>query len=425
MGKNVGQQVGRSFHKLSAVRVAKCKDPGYLGDGGGLWLQVSPSGTKSWIFRFTLNGRAREMGLGALHTFTLADAREKAAACRRAVHDGIDPIEARNARLLADRAQSARTITFDEACERYIDVHRAGWRNLKHADQWTSTLATYASPHFGSLPVSAIDTALVMKAVQPIWNTKTETASRLRGRIESVIAWADKQTNSERLNPARWSGHLDKLLPRPEKVAKVEHHAALPYAAIGTFMRALRAEAGVTARAVELIVLTAARTSEVFNARQDEFDTGSCIWNVPSDRMKAGKAHRVPLSDSARRVVSTACAAHAGEYLFPGAKEGRPLSNMAGLKLLERMGYGDYTVHGFRSTFRDWAAEQTDFPREVAEAALAHQLKDKTEAAYQRSDLIEKRAKLMQAWDDFCSVPAAGVSPRTGKLAAASKRVAA
>lgn len=392
--------------KLSATAVARQKQPGHYGDGGGLWLQVSTVGTKSWVFRFARQGKAREMGLGPLHTVSLAEAREKAAECRKQLLEGIDPIEARAAQRTATQAAAARALTFDQCAEQYIEAHRAGWRNEKHAAQWTATLDTYAGPVFGKLPVSAVDTALVMKVLAPIWTTKTETAKRVRGRIESVLSWAAVQKLRTGENPARWRGHLDKLLAPPEKVTKVEHHAALPYARIGEFMQQLRAEHGTSARAVEFVILTAARTSEVFNATSDEFDLDSGIWTCPATRMKAGRPHRVPLSAPALALIKGAATDDGSNYVFQGAKERRPLSNMAGLALLKRMGYGDFTVHGFRSTFRDWCAEQTNFPREVAEAALAHVVKDKTEAAYQRGDLLEKRTKLMQAWADYCSRPA-------------------
>lgn len=393
------------MHKLSAAKVAKTSKPGHYGDGGGLWLQVSASGTKSWVFRFTRAGKAREMGLGALHTITLSEARERAGGCRKLLVDGIDPIERRNAGKQTAAAEAARALTFDQCAEQYIEAHRAGWRNDKHAAQWTATLATYASPIFGKLPVAAVDTALVMKVLSPIWTEKTETAKRVRGRIESVLAWATVQGLRHGDNPARWRNHLDKLLAAPEKVAAVQHHAALPYSRMGEFMALLRAHPGTSARAVELVILTAARTSEVFSATRSEFDLDRAVWTVPKERMKAGREHRVPLSDAALALLRAATPEEGADYIFPGGKEGRPLSNMAGLQLLKRMGFGDYTVHGFRSTFRDWAREQTNFPREVAEAALAHVVKDKTEAAYARGDLLEKRALLMQAWADYCARP--------------------
>lgn len=378
------------------------RGPGYFGDGGGLWLQVSSAGTKSWVFRFALAGRAREMGLGPLHTVTLAEAREKALECRKLLINGIDPIEARKLRRTETAAAAAKVITFNEAAEAYVEAHRAGWKNAKHAQQFENTLNTYAAPCFGALPVSAVDTGLVMKVLEPIWTTKTETATRVRGRIEAVLDWCTVRGYRAGDNPARWRGHLDHLLPSPSKVAKVENHAALPYARIGAFMAALRAQDGTAARAVELIVLTAARTSEVLLAEWGEFDLAGSVWTCPADHMKSGRPHRVPLSTQAVRLLKAQLREQGSPYVFPGAKEGKPLSNMSGLQLLKRMGYGEYTVHGMRSTFRDWAAEQTNFPREVAEAALAHTLKDKTEAAYQRGDVLQKRAKLMQAWADFC-----------------------
>lgn len=408
----MGRPVGRTMFKLTATAVAKLKKPGHYGDGGGLWLQVSEAGTKSWVLRYTRHGKAREMGLGALHTVGLAEARVKASDYRKQLHEGMDPIEARRAKRVTEQVAAARALTFDQCSERYIEAHRAAWRNEKHVAQWSATLKTYASPVFGALPVDAVDTSLVLKVLAPIWTVKTETAKRVRGRIESVLSWATVQKLRAGDNPARWRGHLDELLASPDKVAKVEHHAALHYTRIGAFMQQLRAEQGTAARAVELIILTAARTSEVFNATRDEFDLDAAVWTVPPGRTKAGRQHRVPLSKPALDLLAGTASDQGADFVFPGAKEGRPLSNMAGLQLLKRMGHGGLTVHGFRSTFRDWAAEQTNFPREVSEAALAHVVKDKTEAAYFRGDLLEKRARLMAAWAEYCSRPAvsAGVS---------------
>lgn len=405
VGWNVGSTLGRGLHKLSATQVSKVKEPGYYGDGGGLWLQVTASGAKSWIFRFTRNKRAREMGLGGLVALSLADAREEAAKCRRQLVAGVDPIEARKTLRLSSLAAAAKVVTFDKAAEDFISSHRAEWRNAKHGDQWTNTLATYASPVLGALAVSDIETGHVLRVLEPIWTTKTETAMRVRGRIEAVLDWCTVRGYRGGENPARWRGHLDHVLPAPAKIAKPENHAALPYREIGDFLVALRAQPGTAARAVELIILTASRTSEVLNAARSEIDLAARVWTIPPERMKSGRQHRVPLSDAAVRLIEQAPAEDGSDYLFPGAKQGKPLSNMAGLKLLERMGRDDLTVHGFRSTFRDWAAEQTNFPREVAEAALAHIVKDKAEAAYQRGDLLEKRAKLMQAWAEYCERP--------------------
>lgn len=341
------------------------------------------------------------MGLGGLDVVGLADAREKAAACRRLVAEGVDPIEARDARRLKERTAAANVITFATATERYIEAHRAGWKNAKHAQQWENTLTTYAGPVIGKVAVHEIDTPLILRVLTPIWHDKTETAQRLRGRIEAVLAWATVHNYRQGDNPARWRGLLDQALPKPGDIAATEHHAALPYQQIGAFMARLRAEDVMAARAVEFVILTACRTSEAFNATRDEFDLDAGVWTVPAERMKSKRPHRVPLSRQALKLVKSLPVLEGSPFAFPGAKENKSLSNMAGLQLLQRMGV-DFTVHGFRSSFRQWAAEATNYPREVAEAALAHVLKDRTEAAYQRGDLLEKRAKLMQAWADYC-----------------------
>lgn len=405
--------VGRRLQKLSATQVAKATKPGYHGDGGGLWLQVSPAGTKSWVFRFTLNGKAREMGLGALHTLSLAEAREKARLQRQQLLEKIDPIEARAAAQRTVVASAARSVTFRTEAENYIEAHRAGWKNAKHADQWANTLETYAHLFIGKALVSDIDTAMVMQCLQPIWTKKTETANRVRGRIESVLDYATALKHRSGDNPARWRGHLDNLLPRPSKVAKTEHHAALPYAEASAFMKALRGQEGLGARALEFTILTAMRTGEAISARWSEIDLAAAVWTVPGVRMKAGKPHRVPLSKAAVTLLKGLQGLDKA-LVFPGAKQGKPLSNMAMLALLQkRMGRSDLTVHGFRSTFRDWAAEQSTFPNEVVEMALAHTIDDPTEAAYRRGDLYEKRTRLMQAWADYCgrTPSAATVTP--------------
>ncbi|WP_018263341.1 tyrosine-type recombinase/integrase [Methylobacterium sp. WSM2598] len=380
--------------------VAKLKSPGMYGDGNGLWLQITPGG-KSWIFRFTLHGRAREMGLGSSAIYSLAEARERAVACRKLVNEGIDPIEARREKRRDTALDSAKSITFKECAEAYIRAHAAGWRNPKHAAQWTATLANYAYPVFGELPVAAVDTALVMRVLEPIWTTKTETASRVRGRIESVLDWAKTRNHREGENPARWRGHLQNLLPKRSKVQKVQHFPALPYDEIGPFLSQVRGLGGVAPRALEFVILTACRTGEVIGARWIEINLNERIWTIPAERMKAGREHRAPLSDAALAVLEPLRAA-GGDYVFPGSRRGKPLSNMAMLELLKRIKREDLTVHGFRSTFRDWAAERTNFPREVAEAVLAHTLENKVEAAYRRGDLFEKRRELMDEWAEWC-----------------------
>jgi integrase len=393
--------MARGMGRLAAVALPKLK-PGMHADGGGLYLQVTESGARTWIYRFMLNGRAREMGLGPLHIVSLAEAREKARECRKIRHEGIDPIEARNARKAETRLAAATAMTFEQCAERYIDAHKAGWKNPKHAAQWPSTLTTYVYPIFGDLPVQAIDTGLVMKSVEPIWTAKPETASRVRGRIESVLDWATARGFRKGENPARWRGHLENLLPKKSKVRRVEHHPALPYDEVGTFMASLRSYEGIGARALEFLILTAARTGEVIGARWDEISLADRLWTVPGERMKAGKEHRVPLSARALAIIEAMKEKRESDFVFPGGKRGKPLSNMAMLQLLKRMGRDDLTAHGFRSSFRDWAAERTGFPSEVVEMALAHVVADKVEAAYRRGDLFQKRRQLMEAWAKHC-----------------------
>lgn len=397
--------MAREIEKLSAIQVQRLKKAGYHSDGAGLYLQVSEARTKSWIFRYKLNGRAREMGLGSLNAFGLAEARERAAAQRKLLADGIDPIDARDALRRTAVSAAARILTFDQAAAAYIEAKEPEWKNAKHGDQWRNTIATYVTPRFGHLNVNDIDTAMVLSVLKPIWLEKTETAVRLRGRIEKILDWATPEYRAEGPNPARWVGHLDKKLADPNKIAPVENHASLPYAQVGQFMRDLRALQGASPLAAEFIILTAVRTNEALLAKWSEIDTDAALWVVPAERMKGSKnstrEHRVPLSRQALKVLEKARAL-GGDYVFPGRKPGAALSNMSCLAVLKRMGRSDITIHGFRSTFRTWAAETTAFPRDVAEMALAHTIENKVEAAYQRGDLFEKRAKLMQAWADYC-----------------------
>jgi integrase len=363
------------------------------------------------------------MGLGPLHTLGLAEARKRANECRKLRLDGHDPIEDRKAGRLKAKLDAARALTFQQCAEAYIASHRPSWKNDKHAAQWPSTLATYAYPVFGNLPVQTIDVGLVLKALEPIWHTKTETATRLRQRIEAVLDWATAREHRQGDNPARWRGHLDKLLPPRAKVQRVLHHAALPYVEVGGFVAKLREQEGMAAAALEFLILTATRTGEVIGATWDEIDLGAAVWTIPPDRMKAGKEHRVPLAKPALAILKPLKKADLGPFVFPGGKPGKPLSNMALLALLERMDRSDLTVHGFRSTFRDWAAERTNFPREVAEQALAHSLRDKVEAAYRRGDLFEKRRLLMDSWAKFCdeSAPEGKVLPIAARLRKANE----
>lgn len=400
--------MARTINKLSPNSVSKATKPGRFADGGGLYLQVSESTseeggvTKSWLFRFMLAGKARQMGLGDVNTFSLKEARERARAARQQVADGIDPIAARQDKKAALRADDAKAVTFQQASERYIKAHAAGWKNAKHGDQWRNTLQTYAWPVVGNLHVGKVDTAHVMQILEPIWSEKAETASRVRGRIESVLDWAKARHFRSGDNPARWRGHLDKLLPARAKVQKVKHHPAMPYADIPAFMEKLRGMDSISARALEFTILTAVRTGETIGAKEGEIDFAAKVWTIPGERMKSGRLHRVPLSDRAIEILQATPKEKGSEYVFPGAIKGKGLSNMAMLELLR--GIDDtLVVHGFRSSFRDWSAESTNFPREIAEAALAHVLADKTEAAYQRGDLLEKRRRLMTAWAKYCA----------------------
>jgi integrase len=402
--------MARTIGKLTALAITQAKRRGYYGDGGGLFLQVSASGAKSWVFRFKESGKLREMGLGPTHTVSLAEARQKALECRKVRLDGRDPIEARKAMRTQVRLDAAKAMTFAACAERYIASHKAGWRNPKHAAQWPATLGTYVYPVFGSLPVQAVDVGLVMKAIEPIWVQKPETAGRVRGRIESVLDWATARGYRRGENPARWRGHLENLLPKKSKVRRVEHHAALPYPEIGGFMGELRQQEGTAARALEFAILTAARTGEVIGATWNEIDFAEQLWTVPAERMKAGKEHRVPLSDAALAILEDLRKVQQDNFVFPGGKAGRPISNMAMLMLLRRMGRGDLTAHGFRSSFRDWAAERTGFPAEVPEMALAHTVSDKVEAAYRRGDLFQKRRQLMDAWARHCATVRIGAA---------------
>jgi integrase len=407
--------------KLTALKVAREKKPGLYGDGGGLYLQVADRGSRSWIFRYwiaerdpatgeivrdpTTNkvcGRAREMGLGSCITVSLAEARGRALECRKLREKEIDPIDAREAAKRQAALERAKALKFKDAAATYMAAHRVAWKNDKHAAQWVSTLQTYAYPVLGAVSVHSIETALIMKVIEPMWAEKPETANRLRGRIESILDWATVRGYREGENPARWRGHLDKLLPSRAKVRKTQHHSALAYAELPAFMAFLGQQEGVAARALEFTILTAARTSETIGARRSEFNPREKLWTISAERMKAGKEHRVPLSYRALELIVTMVTGD-NEFVFPGGRPGQPLSNMAMLKLLERMGRGDLTVHGFRSTFRDWAAEKTKFANEVAEMTLAHAVADKVEAAYRRGDLFEKRRALMNAWTNYCN----------------------
>ena len=381
--------------------------PGLYHDGGGLYLQVSDRLTKAWVYRFMMAGRARKMGLGDFDLVSLKDARKKRDAAYSLVIDGTDPIDDRQTRKAAQVAETAKALTFKECAESYIAAHRAGWKSAKHADQWTATLETYAYPVIGKMQVQMIETAHVMKIIEPIWKDKTETASRVRGRVEKVLDRAKALKLRSGENPAAWHGHLDQLLPAKSQVSPVENHPALPYAELPEFMAKLRAKEGVSARALEFTILTVARTGDTIGATRREISKTDKLWTVPAARVKGKRGarkrdHVVPLTKQALAVLAEV--PEEGVYIFPGGKEGAGLSNAAMSELLKGMGYKpDYaTVHGFRSTFKDWCGDMTAYPNEMSEIAMAHTVDDKVEAAYRRSDMRERRRRMMADWAAYC-----------------------
>jgi integrase len=400
-------KTGKTAGKLSALKVASALAPGLYGDGNGLYLKVDGD-SKSWVLRFKIRGRARKFGLGPVHTVPLALARDKAAAGRRLLLDGIDPIEQRRAAKATALLEAAKNITFDKCSKQYIDANKAAWKSAKHLSEWSRSLQRYASPVFGKLAVADVDVGLVVRALQPIWTTKPETAARTRGRIETVLDYAKAHGYRAGENPARVKGNLAHILPpHNENIKTVKHHAALPHADVAALMVKLAARHEVSAAALAFAILTAARSgAEVTGAQWDEIDLDAKLWTVPGERMKAGKEHKVPLSDAAIAVLIKLKSEHGAiGFVFPGRKRNRGLSDTRLPRLLRSVGVVE-TVHGFRSSFRDWAAEQTAFPREVAEACLAHLISNKTEAAYLRTEFLEKRRKLLNAWARYISAPA-------------------
>jgi len=371
-----------------SVQKVKSAGPGRHGDRRGLFLYVKPTGARSWVLRYQMQGRRRDLGLGAYPGVTLAMARDRAAEARRLIADGQDPIAEK---------QQAKPKTFKQAALELVERKRPGWKSTKHAAQWTATLGTYVFPKIGPMQVGHVETADVIAVLTPIWANKPETANRVRQRIEAVLDYTTALGIRKGDNPARWRGHLDHLLPKPTKVRAVKHHPALPHGQIADFMVDLAGRGGVAARALAFTILTAARSGETRGLTWAEIDMDACIWTIPAERMKAGKEHRVPLSDAAITLLGHRRGDSA--LVFESeTKPGKPISNMSMTAVLRRMSRDGITVHGFRSTFRDWAGETTGFPREVIEAALAHGIKDKAEAAYARSDLFDKRRDLMDAW---------------------------
>ena len=413
--------MARTINRLSHRKVETLKAPGMYSDGGGLYLQVTEGSDdvprKSWLFRYAVAGRERQMGLGPLNDVPLTEARDRATAAREMRRAGKDPIVEREALRAEASLAAAKSMSFDECATAYIAAHRAGWRNIKHAGQWTNTVATYCSPVFGKLPVQLVDVGLVMKSIEPIWATKPETAGRVRGRIERILDWAKVRGYRDGENPARWRGHLDHLLPARGKVRRVKHHAALPYAELPVFVAALRERDAVAARALEFAILTAARTGEVLGTTWSEIDVDGRVWTIPAERMKAAKEHRVPLGDRAIEIIKSMMTKRQNDYVFYGDRRAA-LSNMSLLMLLRRMDRKDITAHGFRSTFRDWVEEQTDTPRAVVEMALAHTIGSAVEAAYRRGDLLDKRRTLMAKWGSYCTASPQSVGRNVTRLRA-------
>jgi integrase len=399
-----------TVNKLSAAFVIRNTVIGRKGDGGGLYLQTSRIGkrvTKAWLFRFALHGRPREMGLGGIGTWTLAEAREKARECRRLLDRGIDPIEHRRAQRATERAATAKRLTFAEAAAAFITDNRAGWRSADHAAQWDTSLRDYVLPTLGALPVAAIETAHVVRTLRPIWQEKPETASRVRGRIAAILDWAAAGGFRTGENPARWQGHLENILPKRRALASVRHHAAMPLDEIPAFAARLAATPSMVARAIEVLLLTATRLGEVLGARWGEIDLEAALWVIPASRTKANREHRVPLS---RRTVAVLCALpgpQAGPLVFPSVNSPHKPIAVTSLHRVLDAGRGEAkaTLHGFRSTFRDWAGDHADAPREIAEAALGHKVGDRAEQAYRRGDALQKRRALMEDWSRFCYGP--------------------
>ena len=398
--------MARAINKLTAQQAKAFSEPGRHSDGGGLYLSISPDGRRRWVFMYVRQGKQREAGIGSARNGdpnyrTLAEARGRAAEGRKLLAEGSDPIAEWN------KPEAEAVPTFGEMADKYVEAHKGGWRNEKHAAQWTMTLETYCEP-IRKLPVDKIDTEAVLSVLKPLWGRAPETASRLRGRIEAVLdaAKAKGHIGRNEANPAQWRGHLDKLLPKAAKLAR-GHHAAMAYVDVPAFIADIRKRPATAARALEFCILTATRSSETMQARWQEIDLDAKIWTIPPARMKAAREHRVPLSDRALAILAEMQQAKAGEFVFPGQRPGRPLSNMA-LEMLLRRAQSEFTTHGFRSSFRDWCGNETNFPRELAEHALAHVIGDKAEQAYRRSDALARRRELMDAWARHCEGTAGG-----------------
>jgi integrase len=393
--------MARPINKLTTKTVNALKVPGYYSDGNGLYLQVSKSITKSWLFISKTDGKKTEIGLGSIDTVTLAEARILAHNHKKTLATGINPLVEKRKKEQDRLLANALNMTFQQCATSFIEIHKHGWKNAKHASQWQNTLTQYCDHIIGHLSVADIDTALVTKCLEPIWIEKNETASRLRGRIEQVLSWATVKGLRTGANPAQWRGHLDQLLPKPSKVQTTKHYPALPFSEMAKFMKLLQQQDGIAAKCLEFTILCAARTNEAIGATWNEINLDAKTWTIPAVRMKAEKEHRVPLSDRSIEILEEMQLFTINNFVFPSGTKG--LSNMAMLKLLKRMDRQNITVHGFRSSFRDWAAELTEYSNEVVEMCLAHTIKNLAEAAYRRGDLFEKRLHLMNNWAKYCN----------------------
>jgi len=406
----------RAIRRLSALSASRQKKRGRHAVGDGLYLQVNKDGARSWIFRFSLQSRVREMGLGGYPAISLKQARDLAGDARLLLKRGEDPIEARRSNIQAVRAERAKRVTFRQAAERYIESHKAGWKNKKHLAQWSATLAAYVFPTIGNLWVGEIETSHISKILEPIWDTKTDTASRVRGRIENILDWAASRRYRQGDNCARWKGHFENLLAAKNKVRRKRHQPAMPFSELPAFMANLRGMDSVSARALEFTILTCARTGATTGGLWTEINLADAIWSVPGAR--AGTKlrqdeHRVPLSKRVVQILRELPRLKGNDHIFIGAKHGRGLSSMAMLECLQGR-YPDLTVHGFRSSFKDWCSETTNFPDIVSEMALAHVIRNEVQAAYRRGELLEKRKRLMQRWAEFCGSPV--ITPRSDNV---------
>jgi integrase len=404
---------------LTEKKVAALKQEGRYHDEHGLYLQIVGR-SKTWLLRYQRSGRERWMGLGPTHAFSLKEARNRARQARQQIHDGIDPLAARRAAKAAAAAAAARTITFEQAARQYFDAHEAQWSNRKHRESFLATLQTYAFPKIGTLAVAEVDLGQVLRVIEPMWRNKTVTADRLRQRIEAVLDWATVRGYRQGDNPARWKGHLSEVLPGARTVAKVQHHAALSWQELPAFMSALRGQPGVGARLLEFTILTGARAGEARAARWEEIDLATATWSVPAERMKGRRPHRVPLAPAAVALLKSLPREADNPHVFIGGRPRSCRDETTLRRALRAAGRGDLTVHGFRSTFRDWAAECTAFPEVVIEMALAHTVGNAVERAYRRGDLFDKRRKLMEAWAKYCGQAPAAARP--GKVVALRSR---